>query len=209
MFKRLSILALAAPAILLQGCTGTVNRGLESVHQPVVTHTNYAFDLSTDGYGLSRGEHNRLVGWLQSLRVGYGDRVAVDDPSGGNAGARAEIAAVVADYGLFLSEAAPITSGALPNGSVRVVVTRSVASVPGCQDYSRLGNHEFIGSSSSAYGCAVNSNLASMVARPDDLVRGQPGAEIADTAVSGKAIQTLRKAPNTGAQGLKSEGTSK
>ena len=41
MFTRISILALAAPALLLGGCGGTMNRGLESVHQPIVSRTDY------------------------------------------------------------------------------------------------------------------------------------------------------------------------
>ncbi|MBY0581977.1 MAG: CpaD family pilus assembly protein [Sphingomonas sp.] len=210
MSKLTSILTLATPALLLSACGGgTINRGLETVHQPVVAHTNYAFDVSTDGDRLAPGEHQRLAGWLSSMRLGYGDKVAVDDPSGSNSGARDEIGAIVADYGMFLAEAAPITAGQLAPGAVRVVVIRSTASVPGCPDYSKLGNHEFDGNTSSIFGCAVSSNLAAMVARPDDLVRGQPGAETADAAVSTKAIQTLRTAPNTGAGGLKVEGTSK
>src|SRR3546814_4970083 len=63
------------------------------------------------------------------------------------------------------------------------------ASVPNCPDFSREGNHEFEGSMTSNFGCAVNSNLAAMVARPQDLVRGQPGAPSVDPATATKAIQ--------------------
>ena len=81
------------------------------------------------------------------------------------------------------------------------------ASVPGCPDHSRMTGIEFEGNTNSNYGCAVNSNLAAMIARPEDLVRGQPGAPTADPAVSYKAIDQLRKAPPTGAAGLKVEST--
>src|SRR3546814_4137763 len=76
-----------------------------------------------------------------------------------------------------------------------------------CPDFSREGNHEFEGSMTSNFGCAVNSNLAAMVARPQDLVRGQPGAPSVDPATATKAIQTFRAAKPTGAGGLQSETT--
>lgn len=215
MSKRIAKLTLALPAfasaLALAGCagTGTINPGLESVHQPVVSHTNYAFDVTADGDRLSAGEHARLAGWLASLRIGYGDHVSVDDPNGANDGARAEIGQMVEDYGLFLADHAPVTAGQLAPGTIRVIVTRSTAAVPGCPDFSMGQKPDFKANTASNYGCAVNSNLAMMVARPDDLVRGQPGAETSDPAVLGKAIQTLRKAPNTGAAGLKVEGVGK
>jgi pilus assembly protein CpaD len=79
--------------------------------------------------------------------------------------------------------------------------------VPGCPDYSRSSSHEFEGSTSSNFGCASNSNLAAMVARPQDLVRGQPGAPSIDPATATKAIKTFREAKPTGAGDLKTEST--
>lgn len=202
-------LILAVPALMLGACGGTMNRGIEPVHQPVVAHSNYSFDLNTSDGHLAPGEAERLQGWLASVKVGYGDRIALDDPSGANAGARAEVAAIVERNGVFLADYAPVSAGELAPGAVRVIITRSTASVPGCPDFSRDRGPNFDQHTSSNYGCAINSTLAAMVARPDDLVRGQSGALTADPAVSTKAIQTFRKAANTGAGGLKSEGTSK
>ena len=97
MLKRSILLASAlAPALLLGACGGTQNRGLESVHQPVVTRTDYVFDVNTNGSSLAPGEHSRLAGWMASLRLGYGDRVSIDDPSPYGSGARAEVAAEIA-----------------------------------------------------------------------------------------------------------------
>ena len=207
MSKRSPYLALALPALLLAGCGGTVNRGLESVHQPVVSRADYAFDLNTSGGHLAPGEAQRLDGWLASLNVGYGDSVGIDDPSPYPNPARDEVARQVAKYGLLLTDTAPVTPHPLTSGTVRVVVTRMSAAVPGCPDYSRSSNHEFEGNTSSNFGCASNSNLAAMVARPQDLVRGQPGAASVDPATATKAIQTFREAKPTGAGGLKEEST--
>lgn len=207
---RIAKLILAAPALAaLAGCGGTINRGIEPVHQPVVSHSNFSFDVNTVDGRLAAGESERLSGWLSSLRLSYGDHVAMEDPSDGNQAARADVAKLLARDGMFLDETAAVTTGALAPGTVRVTVTRSTASVPGCPDFSRDNKPNFTSQTSSNFGCAINSNLAAMVARPDDLVRGQPGALTSDPATSSKAIETMRKAANTGAGGLKTEGTSK
>lgn len=202
MSKRSLTFALALPALLLAGCGGTVNRGLESVHQPVVTRADYAFDLATSNGHLAPGEGQRLDGWLTSLNVGYGDTVGIDDPSPYASAASNEVAQRVARYGLLLADTAPVTPQPLTPGTMRVVVTRMTATVPGCPDYSRDSSHEFEGNTTSNFGCASNSNLAAMVARPQDLVRGQPGAPSVDPATASKAIQSFRAAKPTGNGGI-------
>jgi pilus assembly protein CpaD len=59
----------------------------------------------------------------------------------------------------------------------------------------------------SNYGCATNTNLAAMIADPEDLVRGKTGDSQVDAALSGKAIKAYREAPTTGTKGLKVETT--
>lgn len=202
-----SILASLATAMLLSGCMGTENRGLESVHQPVVSRSDYALDLGVAGGALASGEQQRLAGWMTTMRLGYGDRVAIDDPAGEAPQARGDVAAVIAQYGLLLSDDAPVTPAPLVPGAIRVVVSRMHAGVPHCPDWSRDATNEFEANTSSNYGCAVNSNLAAMVANPADLVRGAPGTETTDTALSYKAIDTYRKKAPTGAGGLTATST--
>jgi pilus assembly protein CpaD len=182
-----------APALLLGAC-GTTNRGLDSVHQPVVTRTDYVFDVSSAGSHLAPGEPQRLAGWMASLRLGYGDRVSVDDPTGSGNGVRDDVQTQLGRYGLFVAENAPPTSAPIAPGMVRVVVSRMKATVPGCPDFSRVSGIEFDSNTSSNQGCAMNSNFAAMVANPADLVRGKPGADAADTASSTKPIEVFRKA---------------
>ncbi|OYY72480.1 CpaD family pilus assembly lipoprotein [Sphingomonas sp. 28-63-12] len=203
MSHRLLILALAAPAVLLASCAGTAteNRGLESAHQPVVSRTEYLFDMTTDYGRPSAGELQRLSGWLGSLRLGYGDKVALDDPAGSNSPARSDIAAVVARYGLFLADAVPISATPPSPGTVRVIITRTTAAVPTCPDNHDAGTGNFNAHTSSNYGCSINSNLAAMVAQPEDLVRGQPGAVTSDPATGTHAIQALRKGTGSGGTG--------
>nr|WP_267395220.1 MULTISPECIES: CpaD family pilus assembly protein [unclassified Sphingomonas] len=194
----LLLAALAAPALMLGGCMGTQNRGVESVHQPIVARADYALDLATRGTALAPGESRRLAGWMNVMHLGFGDKVAIDDPGYDSVRARDEVAGVVASYGLLLSDDAPITNAPVTAGTIRVVVSRMRAGTPGCPDWSRNAANEFDSNTSSNFGCAINANLAAMVARPEDLVHGRGGDTFIDTATSGKAIDAYRKATPTG-----------
>lgn len=196
-FRSVAAAAGLAAATLLAGC-GTPNRGLESVHQPVVSRTDYVFDVAGGPRGLDAGEAARLAGWMATLRPGYGDVVAIDAPYGGSAAARADVAAVAARYGLLLADQAPVTGAAVAPGSVRVVVSRTRASVPNCPDYSRAYEPNFNAHTTSNYGCAVNSNLAAMIADPNDLVRGRAGSGDYEGVVASRAVSALREAKPTG-----------
>ena len=173
MNKRLILLGTLVPALLLGGCMGTENRGVESVHQPVVTRSDYALDLMTAGAGLAAGEQRRLAGWMTSLRVGYGDHVAIDDAGAPTPRVHEQVGSVIADYGLLLSDDAPVSAAPVTPGTVRIVISRMKATVPGCPDWSRDESHEFNSNTSSNYGCASNATLAAMIARPEDLVHGR------------------------------------
>jgi pilus assembly protein CpaD len=56
------------------------------------------------------------------------------------------------------------------------------------------------------FGCAINSNLAAMVADPQDLLEGKKGSGETVIATSNKAISTYREAVPTGAAGLQDAG---
>lgn len=192
-------------ALALSAC-GTENRGLSSVHQPVVQRTDYVYDVAGAG-GLEQTDVKRLAGWFEALKIGYGDRVSVDSSSAGDTrAARDAVAALAARYGLLLDETAPVTSGEIAPGNVRVVVSRVTASVPNCPDWSRASQPDMTGHASSNYGCATNSNLAAMIANPEDLISGRSGSPVSSTLASSKAVKTYREAPTTGAGGLVKEG---
>ncbi len=198
------IAAALLPALLLVGCAGTKNRGLESVHQPVVSRSTYALDVATAGDGLAPGEQQRIAGWMASLRLRYGDEVGIEDPgsygNGGN-GVRDAVASETARYGLLLSENVPLTDSAVQPGTARIVISRMTAKVPGCPDFSRVRSPEFESNTSSNQGCAINANIAAMVASPADLVRGQTGRLVTDPATADRAIDIYRKAAPTGGGG--------
>lgn len=194
-------------ALAVSAC-GTNNRGLESVHQPVVNRTDYVMDINASGGGIDASDTARLEGWFEALKLGYGDRVSVDASSGGyGTDARDTVATIAARYGLLLDRNAPVTAGAVPPGSIRVVVSRAKASVPGCPDWSRPSEPNFNSHNASNYGCAINSNLAAMIADPTDLVLGRSGDSASDASTSGKAIKSYRERKPTGEQGLKNESS--
>lgn len=198
--------ALLALGLTLGAC-GPVNRGLESVNQPVVSRTDYVFDVSAAGLDSQRSaEALRLAAWFDTIELGYGDRISIDDSAAYPGRSRDVIAAVAARHGLLLSDPAPVTSGAIEPGSIRVVVSRTTASVPNCPNWARKSQPEFASSTMSNFGCATNSNLAAMIANPEDLVRGQTGAG-QDPLTANKAIKSYRDAKPTGESGLEKTDT--
>lgn len=177
------------------------NRGVASIHQPVVQRSDYVMDVS--GNGLDPAEASRVAQWFDAIRVGYGDHIGIDT-SVSTSASNNDIAAIAGRYGLFVSEGAPVTEGAIVPGNVRIVVSRSTASVPNCPDYSLPSQPNFTAAASSNYGCAMNSTLAAMVANPEDLVRGQEArGSSAETAA--KAIRVWRNADPSATKGLKIE----
>jgi len=184
------------------GCAGMpTNTSLYSTKQPVVERTNFTMDVDTTRSGLSISEQQRLNGWFETMELQYGDRISIEDPANNPAVAGA-VNDLAARYGLIVSEVAPTTVGQLAPGSARVVITRSSASVPGCPDWSAQSDANYFNATSPGYGCAVNGNLAAMVANPEDLLEGQKGNGETTVSTGTRAIETYRETAPTGAGGL-------
>jgi pilus assembly protein CpaD len=188
--------------LALSACGDTPNNtSLYSVKQPVVERANYTLDLAAGAGGLTIPEQQRLAEWFETMNLRYGDHVAIDGDLGSDA-VRDDVAAIASRHGLLLSEGAPITNGYIDPGKVRVVVTRSRAHVPGCPDWSDKISSNLENSTADGFGCAVNSNLAAMVADPQHLLRGAEGSGETVVMSSTKAIQSYRAAEPTGKGGL-------
>ena len=198
-------------ASALAGCAtpnnGPADRGVSSVNEPVMTRATFTIDLAAPGGVLPPQEVARLDGWFSTLNLGYGDSIFVDGPFADTA--RAQIAEAAGRYGLMVLPAAPVTAGLVPDGSVRVVVARTRAEVPGCPNWSVASQPNLQNRSMSNYGCAVNSNLAAMVANPEDLFHGREGTGVGDALTASKAVDYYRKAEPTGKQGLQDISTKK
>ena len=193
--------------LVLGGCGGVAtNKSLYSVKQPVVERSSYTFDVRTSQSGLTIPEQQRLDSWFDAMELGYGDRVSIDDPLASDA-TREAVSELAGRRGILVDSGAPLTSGAVQPGYARVVLTRSTASVPGCPDWSAKSDMNYNNATSPGYGCAVNSNLAAMVANPEDLIEGQKGTGETVIMSSTKAIATYREQAPTGADGLTNNET--
>ena len=191
--------------LALSACGDTPNNtSLYSVKQPVIERANYTLDLASNASGLSVPEMARLADWFETIDLGYGDRIGIDDPTASPA-VREDVAAVASRYGLLVAEGAPVTEGYVDPGNVRVVVTRSMAHVPGCPDWSDTGKSTLDNATSDGFGCSVNSNMAAMIANPEHLLEGETGTGETVVMSSTKAIETYRNQTPSGANGLAAE----
>lgn len=210
--KMASKTALLLVAAALSGCAyhpgPDPEAGMAAVHVPVVSRADYVFDAAAPGGTLAPSEAARLDAWFNSLDLRYGDSVYVDGGPYSEA-ARAQVADIAGNYGMLVSQGAPVTAGAVGSGNVRVVVSRNVASVPDCPNWERKSQPNYNNRMLPNYGCGVNSNLAAMVADPQDLFHGREGAAVGDATTATKAVDFYRRQAPTGKQGLKDISTKK
>ncbi len=210
MRSKLVLIALGAS---LAGCTHSLAKGPDvpaagmiPVNVPVVNRADYTFDAVAPGGVLALGEAERLDSWFRGLGLRYGDDVYVD---GGASEARGEVADVVGRYGLLVLPGAPVTAGALTPAMVRVVVSRTQAFVPNCPNWSVPASPNYANAAMSNYGCGVNSNIAALVANPEDLIRGREATGGSDARTATKPVSVYRNAPPTGTNGLMEISTKK
>jgi pilus assembly protein CpaD len=202
--KMASKTALLLVAAALSGCAyhpgPEPEAGLSPVNVPVVSRSDFVFDAAAPDGTLSPSEAARLDGWFKGLDLRYGDVVYVDGSY--PEATRAQVTDLAGKYGILVSPGAPVTAGAVAPGSVRIVVSRTVASVPNCPNWDRPSNPNYNNLSMPNLGCAVNTNLAAMVANPEDLVHGREGSGLGDAATAARAINYYRTAPPTATKGL-------
>ncbi len=196
--------------LALSACGGMggadVNRSLYSVKQPVVEKSNYTMDVRTGMGGLSIPEQRRLSNWFESMDLGYGDKVYLEDASASPA-TREAVGELAERYGVLLSAGAPVTNGYVNPGSARVVISRSSAHVPGCPDWSNKHTGNYANATTPDFGCSVNGNMAAMIADPEHLVKGAESDGTTTVSTSTKAIDSYRQQAPTGEGGLKASAT--
>lgn len=180
------------------------DRGVEPVNVPVVTRADYVFDAAAPGGVLAPAEKARLDAWFRGLDLGYGDSIYVDAPYSDSA--RYEVGQVAGRYGMMVEPGAPVTAGAVAPGAVRVIVSRTRAEVPGCPNWSLQSQPNYNNRMLSNFGCGVNSNIAAMVANPEDLVHGREGG-LGSNAAGTKAVILYRTTPPSGSKGLQDVST--
>jgi pilus assembly protein CpaD len=207
MRSKLGLLLIASAAVA--GCSykphDLADRGVEPVNVPVVSRQDFVFDAAAPGGSLGSSEKARLDAWFRGLSLGYGDSIYVD--TAGADAARFDVAQIAGNYGMLIQPGVPVTAGAVVPGNVRVIVTRTRADVAGCPNWSVPSQPNFNNRSMSNFGCALNSNLAAMVANPEDLVHGREGTNVGDPNTGAKAINAYRSQEPTGKKGLQEIST--
>lgn len=201
----LLLLASALGACSYKPGVDFADRGLVATNVPVVERANYTLDVAAPNGSLLPGETERLNGWFEALGVGYGDTIHVDGRYSETA--RMVIAQTAAPHGILVQPGAPVTTGPIADGSVRVIVSRARASVPNCPNWSVPAQPNYNNRSYSNYGCAVSANYAAMIANPEDLVHGREGSGVIDPQTGAKALSTYRSKAPTGAGGLTAVST--
>ena len=173
-----------------------------------VKSVNYPFLPSHPQHKLAKKQMKAGSGMLLAdFGLSYGDTVFVDGDYSG--AARADVERIAGNYGLTVASGAPVTAGVVAPGSVRVVVSRTEAFVPGCPNWSVIAQPNYNNRTMSNLGCAVNSNLAAMVADPNDLVQGREGSGMSDALTGSKAVGMYRRQEPTGTKGLQDISTKK
>ena len=181
------------------------DKGVAAVNVPVVTTADYVFDAAAPDGALAAGESDRLNGWFQGLGIGYGDAIYVDGPYAD--AARGQVAAIAGQYGMMVSAGAPVTTGAVRPGTVRVVVSRRRAEVPNCPNWSSPSSPNFDNRNMSNFGCGVNTNIAAMIANPEDLIHGREAAGTTNVDTASRGVILYRTKPPTGNGGLQGVNT--
>ncbi len=193
---RAMLLVLTLP-LALAGCGGLPhNATLYSPHQAEVSHTSLSLDLPASAEGLAPAQRQQLAEWFAAMDLRYGDRVTVADPLNRQA-TRAAVADVAADFGMAQTLSEPELAQGMATGWLRVILTRASAHVPHCPDWSGNAASNPRNATSTNYGCATNSNLAAMVANPDDLLHGATATGLTGSMSVEKAISAWRTAPPT------------
>lgn len=214
--RRASTIATLLVAVSVAGCasgpsgpvTAVNNPSLYSVHQPVVEQNHFVLELDASGDTLGADERARLAGWFDTIELRYGDRLYVEEPRDyPSPRARAGVAGLVAEYGMMLQDGVgPVVVGTAGPGRIRVIASRATASVPGCPNWSEEQILPTVRTSSN-YGCATNSNLAAMVADPNDLVLGEQGNGRSAAQTAGRAVRVYRERAMTGGAPLQAPST--
>ncbi|QIL02790.1 hypothetical protein G7078_08350 [Sphingomonas sinipercae] len=202
-------LCLLLVASSLSACAQTgeipAARGVSAVNEPVLSRAAFTYDLSAPAGVLPPQEVARLDSWFRTLNLGYGDSIYVDGPYADSV--RGQVAQIAGAYGMAVLPSAPVLTGAIGEGAVRVIVSRTRAEVPGCPLWNPAPSFNYSNTSTPNYGCAVNSNMAAMVANPEDLFHGRDSGGLGDTQTASKAVEYYRTAPPTGKKGLQDVNT--
>lgn len=178
-----TLLSLTLTVSLLAGCGPTLVRSdLELRHEPT-------FHTVTDHVWIEPGVAGQADLDLLLARNGarYGDRLVISAPP-------ETVRALQDRYAMtgIRVIAAPDDDWSR-NGQYRATFTRLVVTPPNCGDWSDGDTESADNKPSSHWGCAQTSNLARMVADPNDLIAGRSDETAYNTDADIVAVRAYRQ----------------
>jgi len=183
-------LCTASLALLaLAGCKqNTGNPSVNIQYAPRISTEEILYDIGFNANNnMSLLQMKAHEAFLRSLGLRYGDRIFIDDPEPNGAKERRQyITSLVAKFGLIPENEALVTKGFIAPNAIRIVVRRARASVNNCPSWNDSTSNNNGMNMMNNTGCATASNVAAMVADPNDLTEGRP--------YTGSAAQNIVKA---------------
>lgn len=184
-----TLLLSLAVLLALGGCRkNTGNASLNIQYAPRITTEEILYDIRFNS-------DNRISAWqlkgheafLRDLGLRYGDRISIDDPEPeGAPQRRAIVVALAAKFGLVPESEASVTKGFIAPNAIRLVIRRAKAQVNNCPSWTDSQTNPSGMNMMNNTGCATATNIAAMVADPNDLTDGR--------TYKGSQSQTIVKA---------------
>lgn len=200
--KPLTALLAGAALAGLAACAETLPEAY-TAKAPVVTQVTslHAVRFAPEGVRLSEAEQQRLLGFLEEMRLREGDRILVELPAGVQPGdvANARALAVMQFLARNDLRGAPFTPRESGGQLLRVGVERVAVNAPAdCPDWSAPRDFEaFVNGVHPNHGCANANNFAVMLANPRDAVEGRPlaPADAERSALGAAAYRAFENIP--------------
>jgi pilus assembly protein CpaD len=174
------LLPVAIAGVLLAGCQ--LDSALQSDYEPATVAERYPIQVRQATFKtglraptgqLNTNQTNAVADFaIEAKRTGS-PRVQILYPGGASASRKLanEIAVAITNYGIPKNRISvkPIRGGA--NEPIQLVLTRKVAITKECGDWSEDLASTHANTVHPNYGCAMQHNIAAMVANPEDLER--------------------------------------
>jgi pilus assembly protein CpaD len=206
------IAPLAALALLgLAACAETLPEA-HTAKAPVVTQVTslHAVRFAPEEVRLSEAERQRLLTFLERMRLRQGDRLLVELPDYAEAGELGSQRALAVMQFLVRHDlsAEPFSLPESGAQMLRVGVERVGLNAPAdCPDWASTRDFDaFVNGVHPNFGCANANNFAVMLADPRDAVEGRPLAP-ADAERSVRALATYRAFQNIPLDPLPTSGS--
>lgn len=171
-------------ALLLAGCAAD-EISSENIYVPSSTEERYPIEyakgpvtmvVETQGSTLQPAQVNAVSGFARQSANGGLTPVTIKRPAGGGASARIaqEIAGLLMQNGLPQNMIRMGTYPAPASAPVKLTYVKAYAKTRECGDWSRDATTNSSNTQMPNHGCAVQANIAAMIADPSDIAMPSP-----------------------------------